>query len=82
MTTRKFDARASITRPVFLRQDRDRSIIRITWLLARFIRRQPVRYGVYKHRFARTEYGYHRDLRALREAGIYRGTELLGSDAS
>ena len=82
MTTREFDARASITRPVFLRQDRDRSVIRIGWLLARFIRRQPVRYGVYKRQFDRTEYGYRRDLRVLREARIYRGSELLGSDAS
>jgi len=80
MTLRDFDACASITRPFPSRQARDRSTIRLAWLLARIIRREPVRYAPYKSRFDRTEYGFRRDIRAIRQARIYRGTELLGSD--
>jgi len=82
MTLRDFDARASSTRRFASCHDRDRAAMRLAWLLARMIRRQPVRYVPYKSRFDRTEYGFRRDIRAIREARIYRGTELLGSDAS
>lgn len=81
MTHTEFDARASITRPFSARHDRDRSTLRIAWLLARMIRREPVRYGPYRRAFDRTEYGFRRDIRAIRKARIYRGTELLGNDA-
>ena len=79
MTVRDFDARASSTRR--FASCHDRAALRLAWLLARIIRREPVRYGFYKRRFDCTEYGFRRDIRAIREARIYRGTELLGSGA-
>ena len=81
MTVRDFGARAPITRRFASGHDRDRAAMRLAWLLARIIRREPVRYGLYKRRFDRTEYGFRRDIRAIRDARIYRGTELLGGDA-
>lgn len=81
MTVRDFGARASITRGFASRHERDRAALRLAWLLGRMIRREPVRYGPYRRRFDRTEYGFRRDIRAICEAAIYRGTELLGSDA-
>lgn len=81
MTVREFAARASITRRFSSRHERHRAAMRLAWLLALMIRREPVRYAPYRRRFERTEYGFRRDIRAIREARIYRGTELLGSDA-
>ncbi len=83
MTVREFDAPASITRSPSYTQDRGRrSIARIAWLLARFIRREAIRYELYEARFGGSVHAFRRDIAALRSAGIYRGTDLLGSDAS
>ena len=83
MTIRHFDAPASITRPPSCTQDRGpRSIARIAWLLARFVRREPVRCELYEAHFRGSPREFRRDLATLRDAGIYRGAELLGSDAS
>ncbi|MBV8370477.1 MAG: hypothetical protein JO036_16330 [Candidatus Eremiobacteraeota bacterium] len=81
MTIREFDARASSTRRASLRQDRSRrSVIRAAWLLARFIRREPVRYELYAARFGAPEDVFRCEIAVVRAARIYRGTELLGSD--
>jgi hypothetical protein len=81
MTTRQFDAPASITRPVSSRQDRSgRSVTRRAWLLGRFIRREPVRYAHYKARFGESSGMFHGDIATLRAARIYRGAEVLGND--
>jgi hypothetical protein len=83
MTVRRFDVHASITRPPSCSQARGRrSIARIAWLLARFIRREAVRYELYEARFGEPVSAFRGDVAALRAARIYRGTELLGSDAS
>ena len=82
MTTREFDARASSTRRASFRQDRRcRSITRAAWLLARFIRREPVRFEPYTGRFGTPARVFRSDIAAVRAARIYRGAELLGSDA-
>jgi len=85
MTTHPFDAPASSPRRAFSTRKRSRrDIARIVWLLARFVRREPVRYEAYKERFGGTMHAFRSDLTALRTAGIYRGTERLGTrcDAS
>ena len=82
MTIRDFDARASSTRRFASRHDRDRAAMRLAWLLARMIRREPVRYAPYKRRFDRTEYGFRLDIRASATPESTGGGELLGSDAS
>ncbi|HEX3464404.1 MAG TPA: hypothetical protein VHS78_10195 [Candidatus Elarobacter sp.] len=81
MTVHDFGAHAPITRRFASCHERDRAAMRLAWLLARIIRREPVQYGPYRRRFDRTEYGFRRDIRAIRDARIYRGSELLGSDA-
>jgi hypothetical protein len=82
MTTREFDAPASSTRRISLRQVRSRrSVIRAAWLLARFIRREPVRYELYAARFGVPAGVFRSDIATVRAARIYRRAELLGSDA-
>jgi predicted DNA-binding transcriptional regulator YafY len=79
MTLRKFDAPASTTRPASSTQDRGRRpIVRIAWLVARFLRREAVRYDDYEERFGRSVRSFHRDIAALREAGIYLDNDLQG----
>lgn len=83
MTTPQFDAPASITRPVSARHDRrGRSITRTAWLLGRFIGREPVRYANYKARFGESSRMFDGDIKTVRAARIYRGSELLGTDVS
>ena len=80
MTTGQFDAPASCPRRASSTQKRShRDIARIAWLLARFVRREPVRYEPYKERFGASMHAFRSDLTALRNAGIYRGTERLGT---
>jgi len=82
MTPHRFDVHASITRAPSCTQNRScRSIARIGWLLARFIRRDAVRYELYEARFGASLTAFRSDIDAVRAARIYRGTELLGSDA-
>jgi hypothetical protein len=82
MTPRRFDVHASITRRPSCTEDGSRpSIARIAWLLARFIRREAVRYELYEARFGASSTTFRSDVVAVRAARIYRGTELLGSDA-
>jgi hypothetical protein len=79
MTIHEFDAPASSTRPVSSRQDRRRPIIRVAWLLARSIRREPLRYEHYARRFGESPYTFQGDLASLRRANIYRAGKRLGS---
>jgi len=79
MTTREFDAPASSTRPASSRQDRRRPITRVAWLLARSIRREPLRYEHYARHFGGSPYAFQSDLAALRRASIYRAGKRLGS---
>jgi hypothetical protein len=79
MTTCEFDAPASSTRPASSRQDRRRPIIRVAWLLARSIRREPLRYEHYARRFGGSPFAFQSDLAALRRANIYRAGKRLGS---
>ena len=84
MTVRQFDAPASSPRRAFTEKRSRHHIARIAWLLARFVCREPVRYEAYEERFGASRHAFRRDLTALRNAGIHRGTERLGtrSDAS
>jgi hypothetical protein len=80
MTIRIFDAPASITRPPSHTRDRGhRSIVRIAWLLARFVRHEAVRYDLYEKRFGGSVASFRSDITAIRNARIYRGAERLGS---
>jgi hypothetical protein len=80
MTVREFGASAPFTRGASSRQVRDpRSLVRLAWLLRRFVRREPVAYELYRLRFGRSVHAFRGDLAALRAARIYRGAELLGS---
>ena len=83
MTVRQFDAPASSPRRASSMQERGRlPVVRIAWLIARFVRREPVRYELYQQRFGRSRRAFRSDIAALRDVGIYRGTERLGSDVS
>jgi hypothetical protein len=79
MTPRTFDAPASLTRRISSHPDRARRIDRAAWLLARFIRCEPVHYVIYERRFHRSSASFDGDLANLRAARIYRGTTVLGS---
>jgi hypothetical protein len=79
MTPRTFDAPASLTRRISSRADRARRLDRAAWLLARFIRREPVHYAIYERRFHRSSASFDEDVAKLRAARIYRGTTVLGS---
>jgi hypothetical protein len=77
MTTQQFDAPAAITRGVRA-SERGSRIIRLSWLLGRFIRRDSVLYDAYRNRFGGSAHAFESDLAALRRAYIYRGSEWLG----
>jgi hypothetical protein len=79
MTPRTFDAPASLTRRVSSRPDRARRLDRAAWLLARFIRREPVHYVIYERRFHRSSASFNEDVAKVRDARIYRGRTVLGS---
>ena len=79
MTPRTFDAPASLTRRVSFRPDRAHRIDRAAWLLARFIRREPVHYTAYERRFGRSTSSFESDLSTVRAVRIYRGYTVLGS---
>jgi hypothetical protein len=80
MTNRIFGAPASITPPASSAQDAgNRRIARGAWLIARLVRHEPVRYKEFQERFGRPGRTFCCEVAALRAAGIYRGSELLGS---
>jgi predicted DNA-binding transcriptional regulator YafY len=72
MTPHRFDAPASITRPASPSHDRARRpLVRIAWLIARFVRRDAVRFDLYEQRFGKSIRSFRRDIATLRDAGIY-----------
>jgi predicted DNA-binding transcriptional regulator YafY len=72
MTSSKFDALASTTRPPRLVQDRTRrAAIRLTWLITRLLRHDAVSFTIYEERFERSLRSFHRDIAVLRDAGFY-----------
>ena len=76
MTSHQFAVRASITRPDSIPVECGQSrIVRIAWLVARFVRRDLVRFESYRERFGTSLRTYHRDIAALRDAGIYIDTQ-------
>ena len=80
MTNRIFGAPAPITPPAsFAQEAADRRIARGAWLIARLVRQEPVRYNQFRERFGRPGRSFCCEVAALRAAGIYRGSELLGS---
>ncbi len=49
----------------------------VAWLIARFVRRKPVRYEEYTERFGPPRRPFCCEVAALRDAGIRRGSDLL-----
>jgi hypothetical protein len=80
MTARQFDAPASSPRLASSTQDRSHPVARIAWLIARFVRHEPVGYRYYYERFGRSMNSFHSDITTLRSARIYRNAERLGDD--
>lgn len=79
MTYLEFDASASITQPAHASWDRTRRpLVRLAWLLARFDRRDAVRFDQYAVRFGRSLRSFRRDIATLRDAGIYVESERDG----
>jgi hypothetical protein len=79
MTPRTFDAPAPLTRRVSFRPDRAHRIDRVAWILAGFIRREPVHYTAYERRFGCPPAAFKSDLATVRAARIIRGQTILGS---
>jgi hypothetical protein len=80
MTTRIFGAPAPLTPPASSAQEAaNRRIARGAWLIARFVREEPVRYKEFQQRFGRPGRTFCCEVAALRAAGIYRGSELFAS---
>jgi hypothetical protein len=78
MTNRIFGASAPII-PPSPRDGGNRRIDRGAWLIARLVREEPVRYKDFQERFGRPGRTFCCEVAALRAAGIYRGSDLLGA---
>lgn len=76
MTVQQFAAPASTTPHCNWRLRRP--IVRVAWLIARLMRREPVSYAGYEARFGRSLRSFRRDIAALRDAGLYLDTNLHG----
>jgi predicted DNA-binding transcriptional regulator YafY len=76
MTIAQFDAPASTTpRRIAASYPRTvepeaRRIVRLIWLTARFVRREPVSVREYQNRFGVALSSFRRDIAALRDAGL------------
>jgi hypothetical protein len=79
MTTRIFGAPPPIPPALSAQETANRRIARGAWLIARLVRKEPVRYNEFQERFGRPGRSFCCEVAALRAAGIYRGSELLGS---
>lgn len=81
MTPIRFDALAAATRPApppSRALDRANPTVRIAWLIARFVRHERIRFDAYEQRFGRSIRSFHRDMAALRDAGLYLDSERSG----
>jgi hypothetical protein len=80
MTHRIFPGPAPITPPASsAREAGNRRIERGAWLIARLVRQEPVRCKQFQERFGHSGGSFCCEVSALRAAGIYRGSELLGT---
>jgi len=79
MTTRIFGAPPPIPPSASAEEASNRRIARGAWLVARLVRREPVRYKEFEERFGRPGRSFCCEVAALRGAGIYRASELLSS---
>ena len=72
MTGPQFAVPASSTRPDHIPVEYGHSrIVRAAWLIARFVRREAVRFELYRDRFGASAEIFHRDLAAVQEAGLH-----------
>ncbi|MBV8298964.1 MAG: hypothetical protein JO083_05420 [Candidatus Eremiobacteraeota bacterium] len=72
MTAYPFVGLKPITRPYPSSADcMQGRVVRVIWLLARLLRRDPVRFESYRERFGTSLRSFCRDIAALRDAGIY-----------
>jgi hypothetical protein len=85
MTSTRFDALASKTRPRrggrFRHTERDGvafRLVRVIWLTALFARRERVTIANYQRRFGVSLRSFHRDLALVREAGFHLETAAAG----
>ncbi len=46
------------------------TVVRAAWLIARFIRREAVRFELYRERFGASPRAFRRDLVAVQDAGV------------
>lgn len=71
MTESQFAVPASDTRPGHIPVEHGHSrIARAAWLIARFVRREAVRYDLYRDRFGASAQAFRRDLAAVQDAGV------------
>ena len=71
MTEAQFAVPASCTRPDHISVEYGHSrIVRAAWVIARFVRREPVRFELYRDRFGASPRAFLRDLAAARAAGV------------
>jgi predicted DNA-binding transcriptional regulator YafY len=78
MTARRFDASAFATPHLASPNRCRRPIVRVAWLIAVLMRREPISYAGYEARFGRSLRSFRRDIAALRDAGIYLDTNPQG----
>ena len=77
MTTRIFGAPPPIPPTASAQDTSNHRIARGAWLIARLVRKEPVRYKEFQERFGRPGRSFCCEVAALRAAGIYRASELL-----
>lgn len=83
MTNRIFGASPPITPHGFTTLEGENGrIAQGAWLIARLVRREPVRREEYQRRFGPPSRSFCCEVAALRAAGIRRGSDLLRSDAT
>ena len=72
MTGPQFAVPASSTRPDHMPVEYGHSrIVRAAWLIARFVRREAVRFELYRDRFGASPQTFRGDLAAVRDAGVH-----------
>jgi hypothetical protein len=78
MTAARFDAPASTSparrhaRPPYAQREGVAfRVVRLIWLTALFVRRDPVRFEEYRRRFGMSLRSFRRDIALLRQAGFY-----------
>ena len=77
MTTRIFGGPPPIPPAASPQDAANYRIARGAWLIARLIRKEPVRYKEFQERFGRPGRSFCCEVAALGAAGIYRCSELL-----